>query len=150
VRYVAPITEAGADAEVLRWARVQSICVSEQRWLVGSRNRTEDLLGTYSFASCVATYLPLVNMLKSDVMALCLLAGVPEEVLTSSRQADPSCGRPEEMAEIALEQVDQYLRHMLGYPDALCGLSEGTIIYLNSVYERNHFKRLLPKRGPVL
>lgn len=140
------------NAEVVRWAKVQSLCVKEGRWLVGSRNRTEEALGTYSFASCVATYLPLANILKSDVMKLCALAGVPEEILASSRRADPDCGRPEAMAEIALEHIDVYLRVKLGELEAsaLDVLTAPRVAYLDSVYERNKFKRLLPKKGPAL
>jgi NH3-dependent NAD+ synthetase len=150
-----PTLDADDNAEVTRWAKVQSLCVKERRWLVGSRNRTEEALGTYSFASSVATYLPLANILKSDVMELCALAGVPEEILASSRRADPDCGRPEAMAEIALEDIDVYLRVKLGESEtsalaACAGLNAARLAYLDSVYERNKFKRLLPKKGPVL
>ncbi len=153
VRLVAkPTLSAGQDAEVMRWATVQSLCVNERRWLVGSRTRTEEALGTFSYASCVATYLPLASILKSDVMELCALIGVPEEILASSRRADPDCGRPQAMAEIPLEQIDIFLRvKLLELPtSALDALSEGTVQYLESVYRRNQFKRVLPKRGPDL
>ncbi len=147
-----PTLSAGQDAEVMRWATVQSLCVSERLWLVGSRTRTEEVLGTFSYASCVATYLPLASILKSDVMELCALAGVPEEILASSRRADPDCGRPQAMAEIPLEQIDVFLRVKLQElpATALEALGEATVNYLDGVYTRNQFKRVLPKRGPAL
>ena len=153
VRLVAkPTLSAGQDAEVMRWATVQSLCVNERRWLVGSRTRTEEALGTFSYASCVATYLPLASILKSEVMELCALVGVPEEILASSRRADPDCGRPQAMAEIPLEQIDIFLRVKLQELEAsaLDALSEGAVQYLENVYRRNQFKRVLPKRGPDL
>jgi NH3-dependent NAD+ synthetase len=153
VRMVAkPTLSAGQDAEVMRWATVQSLCVNERRWLVGSRTRTEEALGTFSYASCVATYLPLASILKSDVMELCALAGVPEEILASSRRADPDCGRPQAMAEIPLEQIDIFLRVKLQElpSSALEALGEATVKYLDGVCKRNQFKRVLPKRGPVV
>jgi len=151
VRMVAkPTLSAGQDAEVMRWATVQSLCVKERLWLVGSRTRTEEALGTFSYASCVATYLPLASILKSDVMELCALAGVPEEILASSRRADPDCGRPQAMAEIPLEQIDIFLRVKLQElpSNALEALGEAAVKYLDGVYKRNQFKRVLPKRGP--
>lgn len=147
-----PTLSAGQDAEVMRWATVQSLCVSARLWLVGSRTRTEEVLGTFSYASCVATYLPLASILKSEVMELCALAGVPEEILASSRRADPDCGRPQAMAEIPLEQIDVFLRVKLQElpASALEALGEATVNYLDGVYTRNQFKRVLPKRGPAL
>src|SRR5207249_7692364 len=35
-----------------------SMCLTENRWLVGARTRTEEVFGTYSLASRLATYLP--------------------------------------------------------------------------------------------
>ena len=42
-------------------------------------------------------------------MALCKAAGVPNEVIASSRRADPKCGRPRTMAAIPFERVDRFL-----------------------------------------
>jgi NH3-dependent NAD+ synthetase len=127
-----------------RWAHVLSTSLAHGAWLVGCRNRTEDALGTYSMASRVATFLPLVGAWKSDVMRMCDALGVPEEITASSRRADPDCGRPEEMAEIPFEDVDEFLK--TGAP----GMAPERRGYLASIMERNAFKRTLPIRGPKL
>lgn len=151
VRSVAELA-AGDDKEVMRWAQFQCISLQERLWLVGSRNRTEQAIGTYSMASRAATYLPLASVWKSEVMELCALVGVPEEITSSSRKADPDCGRPQEMSEIPLELVDIFLRAQSGElpPEQLSLLSEGQISYLDGVCKRNRFKASLPTCGPTL
>src|SRR6186713_188315 len=47
------------EREEMRWARFLAAALAGSAWLVGSRNRTEDELGTYSLASRVASYLPI-------------------------------------------------------------------------------------------
>jgi NH3-dependent NAD+ synthetase len=136
------------DAEVMRWAVLQTLAKKENRWLVGARNKTEDLLGTYSMASRVATYLPIVGVSKTDVMHLCEAIGVPAAITASSRRADPDCGRPEEMAEIPLEVVDVALTLTRGSSDRVASPTEEQKAYLHVVAKRNKFKRYLPKRGP--
>src|SRR3989338_9916863 len=69
IQYVATPGEY-AEREEMRWARFLSMSLERHAWLVGSRNRTEDMLGTYSLASRVATYLPLVNVWKTEVIDL--------------------------------------------------------------------------------
>ena len=135
------------DKEIMRWAEFQRVAKERDLWLVGSRNRTEEFLGTISIASRVATYLPLVGMWKSDIMALCDKVGVPKEITGSSRRADPDCGRPQEMAEIPLELIDLFLRSRPGSPEVSENLSPEQIAYLTQVKERNDFKRKLPTRG---
>lgn len=56
------------------------------------------------------------------------------------------------MAEIPLEQIDVFLRVKLQElpATALEALGEATVNYLDGVYTRNQFKRVLPKRGPAL
>lgn len=131
------------EIEEMRWARFLAVSLRDRAWLVGCRNRTEDELGTYSLASRVATFLPLVGTHKSDVMRMCEVVGVPEEILVSSRRADPDCGRPAEMAEIPFETIDAFLT---GEP----GPTEAQRTYLSRIAARNAFKRTLPIRGPKL
>jgi len=147
-----PEANTTGDKEVVRWACFQSICLKERRWLVGSRNRSEEVFGTFSLASRMATYLPLSGVWKSEVMDVCKLIGVPEEIRASSRQADPDCGRPREMSEIPLELIDQFLQVRAGeLPEqALSVLNEGQCRYLETVYQANRFKQNLPVRGPRL
>jgi NH3-dependent NAD+ synthetase len=99
----------------------------------------------------LATYQPLAGTWKTEVMELCDLVGVPREITDSSRQADPACGRPMEMADIPFAQVDLFLQVKIGQrpPSDLAGLDEAQRAYLESVYQRNEFKKHLPLRPPV-
>jgi len=140
------------DRDMQRWAKSLAVAMSERRWLVGTLNRTEDALGTFSQASRLATYLPLAGLWKSEVMELCQLIGVPAAVLESSRRADPDCGRPQELAEIPLELIDLFLRVKESElsAEALAALNEAQLAYLQGLYQRNRFKQRLPTRSPVL
>lgn len=136
--------------EAARWALMLSLSLEVRGWLVGTRNRTEDELGTFSLASRVATFLPLAGLWKSEVMAACARVGVPAEILASSRRADPSCGRPQAMADIPFAQVDAFLQVRAGERDAsaLAGVHAATIDYLDGIWRRNRFKQALPFTGP--
>ncbi len=137
------------DKEAARWTEFLALGRKENRWLVGSRNRTEDVMGTFSMASRLATFLPVAGMWKGEVMELADIIGVPSEVTESSRKADPDCGRPVEMAEIPLEDIDRFLRVKLGELDASAlALDEPRRLYLEHVFQANSFRTQLPKRGP--
>ena len=139
-------------AEIQRWARFLEMSNDCGAWLIGSRNRTEEYTGLYSLASRVATFMPLANIWKTQVMALCALIGVPQAITDSSRHADPDCGRPQEMAEIPLEKIDVYLQATNGEAavETLQTLSAGQITYLERVVFQNKFKRSLPNKGPSI
>ena len=150
IQYVAhPLCENKQEAEIFRWAEFLKIAVIENRWLVGARNKTESVFGTYSHASCVATYLPLARVWKTTVMELCAACGVPQEIIASSSKADPACGRPLELAEIPIEVIDGYLMEKIGgkllpsvrLPD------ETQRLYLDGIYDYNRFKAKLPQLG---
>ena len=135
--------------EEMRWARFLSDSLERGWWLVGCRNRTEDELGTYSLASRVATFLPIVGVYKTDVMRMCGSVGVPEEIMASSRRADPDCGRPAELAEIPFEGIDAFLDPSRD-PETFRALVPAQRAYLQGVLDRNAFKAKLPIRGPNL
>ena len=84
------------QAEIMRWAHFQILASLGKRVLVGSRNRTEDILGTYSLASRVATYLLIIGLWKSEVLEICKYISAPKEIIESSSLPDPSCGRDAE------------------------------------------------------
>lgn len=138
------------EREEMRWARFLGLALARRAWLVGSRNRTEDLLGTYSLASRVATYLPIVGVWKSQVQRLCEEVGVPAAIVASSRRADPDCGRPKELAEIPFEGIEALLRARLGEAPSPAPLSREHTEYLDGIIARNAFKARLPLRGPVM
>jgi NH3-dependent NAD+ synthetase len=136
--------------EAHRWALMLAQALVVRGWLVSTRNRTEDVLGTYSLASRIATYFPLVGLWKSEVMELAESVGVPREILASSRRADPSCGRPQELADIPFSTVDRFLQVRVGErPESdLSGLTAAVLDYLDRVFSRNRFKNGLPMRPP--
>ncbi len=136
--------------EITRWAMMLSLSLDMRGWLVGTRNRTEDVLGTYSLASRIATLLPLAGLWKSEVMDLAKRAGVPAEILDSSHRADPACGRPQAMADIPFATVDLFLQTRLGErsESELDCTAPAIVAYLDSVYARNRFKRDLPLIAP--
>lgn len=143
-----PATE---DKEGARWTAFLSRSRAENRWLVGSRTRTEDVMGTFSLASRLATFLPIAGIWKSEVMALCNVIGVPSEITDSSRRADPDCGRPKELAEIPLEDIDRFLKVQISELDAsTLALDDATRSYLEHVFQGNSFRTQLPKRGPKI
>jgi hypothetical protein len=61
IRYIAELSKSVdiQHVEAERWALMLSQALAFRGWLVGTRNRTEEVFGTYSLASRVATYLPL-------------------------------------------------------------------------------------------
>jgi NH3-dependent NAD+ synthetase len=150
VRFVAAPDATPRHVEAARWATMLSLSLDVRGWLVGTRNRTEDELGTFSLASRVATLLPLAGLWKSEVMAACAHVGVPAAILASSRRADPACGRPQAMADIPFEQVDAFLAVRSGEaPESrLSALAPDVVAYLEAVWRRNRFKRALPLFAP--
>jgi NH3-dependent NAD+ synthetase len=145
-----PPDGTSGEQEIRRWLALLELSVARKGWLVGARNRSEDVFGTYSMASRVVGLLPLAGLWKSEVMQLCAFIGVPDDVLESSRRADPNCGRPAELAEIGLELIDVYLRvREKELPtDAMDRLTPAQVLYLDHVRGQNEFKRALPTRPP--
>ncbi len=135
------------EREEMRWARFLAMSLARSYWLVGSRNRTEDELGTYSLSSRVATFLPLINSWKSEVQRLCAAVGVPDEIIASSLRADPDCGRPPELAEISFDKVEIFLKNRAAGREP-AGLTAEQVRYLDGIRNRNAFKKTLPHRGP--
>jgi NH3-dependent NAD+ synthetase len=147
--YLDTMSPGKQNPEVARWAHFLSLCLEENRILIGSRNRTETYLGTFSNASRVAALLPLAGLWKHEVMELCAYVGVPEEIISSSLKADPECGRPESMADIPHEVVDRFLQEKLwlNVNDALTAPSETQSAYLEKIYTQNAYKVSLPIIG---
>jgi 3-hydroxybutyrate dehydrogenase len=142
IEYVAPGLP-GLSGEIGRWARFQEMSHIQRAWLVSSRNRTEDVMGTYSMASCCATLYPLINLWKSHVMLMCDYLSIPSEITESSRRADPDCGRPTELAEIPLELIDVFSQVLVGElsQEAFSQLTAAQQQYLGGIVEYNRFKR---------
>jgi NAD(P)-dependent dehydrogenase (short-subunit alcohol dehydrogenase family) len=149
VAYIAPGLR-GLSGEIGRWARLQEMSHARRAWLVSSRNRTEDVMGTYSMASCCATLYPLIKLWKSQVMSMCEYLSIPSAITESSRRADPDCGRPTELAEIPLELIDVFSQVLVGElpKETLSQLTSAQQRYLSKIVDYNRFKGNLLK-GPV-
>jgi len=141
----------GWQVEIERWAMFMNLAIQENRILVGSRNRTEQILGTYSMASRVAWMYPIIGLWKHDVLRLCEYIGVPQVIIASSSQADPACGRPEELAQIPHELVDAFAQNRIDRkPLKTNTLATDQEAYLEKIYSRNDFKHALPYKGPLI
>jgi NH3-dependent NAD+ synthetase len=139
------------DPEIARFAVLLDVALAEHRLLVGARNRTETMLGAYSRASRLASHIPLAGVWKSDVLDLCAYIDVPEEIIASSREADPVCGRPEELARLPFAAVDNFLRAKISKtPRGDETLLPEQRAYLENLYTRNRFKEVFPVVGPTL
>lgn len=147
-----PPPETSDDPELSRWLDFIKLSRSQKARLVGSRNRSEEVMGSYSLASRMVTYLPLAGLWKYQVMELAAFIGVPAEILESSRKADPDCGRPKELAEIPLESLDLFLRVKVGELEQseLKVLTAEQIEYIEKLYQGNQFRKTLPLVGPRL
>jgi len=135
--------------EVARWAQLLDIALSEHRILIGTRNRTEQVIGTYGTASRIAFHQPLAGVWKSDILSLCEHVGIPEEIILSSKEADLVCGRPEELARIPFAVVDAFCRETLDGTVAE-ELNADQRMYLEDLHRKNSFKSVLPVMGPEL
>ena len=141
----------GGQAEIERWALFMNLAIQENRMLIGSRNRTEQILGTYSMASRVAWMYPIIGLWKHDVLRFCEYIGVPQAIIASSNQADPACGRPEELAQIPHVLVDAFAQSRLERkPLNVSTLHADQEAYLEKIYNRNSFKHTLPHEGPII
>lgn len=65
----------------------------EQYWVVGTRNRTEDVLLNYSNASMTASLQPIIHLWKSEILQISQYLGVPQIAIDKSCETDCICGR---------------------------------------------------------
>jgi NH3-dependent NAD+ synthetase len=107
-----------------RWAKLFALSLvgtsktemldgSQNYWVVGTRNATEEVLGTYSNLSMAASLQPIIHLWKSDVLRICKSLGVPDVAVRQSRQVDCDCGRFD-LAADHIEEVDVLLRRRSG------------------------------------
>lgn len=135
------------------WARIMTVCENNPgTWPVGTRNRQEHVLGTYSRPSTVATVLPIVNVWKTTVIDLCRYLAVPEFIIEGSCMVDERCGRCKQMVDIGYEKMDLFAQVMVGeLPEvALNRLDKKELEYLRALYDSSQFKNEIPFYGPVL
>lgn len=81
-------------------------------WVVGTRNATEDALGTYSNISSAVSLQPLLRLWKTEIIEICEWLGVPSIAIEHSRQADCDCGRFD-LAAAHIPEIDIILQERL-------------------------------------
>lgn len=146
VRIIEPLPDHLNDPELLRWACFVKFCLDEKRVLIGPRNKTEHVFGTFSHASRAAFHLPLAGLWKSEILEMCEAIGVPSEIIASSRAADPVCGRTLEYVAIPFDLIDAFLQEKIGESmmRSTSELSVSQRAYLEGLYAKNSYKRELP------
>lgn len=151
----------GFDDDDIRWGRLFSRAVNDTAhnhslgnnhyFTVGTRNATEDYLGTYSQISKAVSMQPLVHLYKSEVLQICEALGVPQIALDKSREVDCDCGRFDTAANY-LEEVDHYIMTRKGEIDKTYIKNWDTetrasvMEYVLEEKERNSFRELTPYR----
>lgn len=136
----------------LRWGTLADMSViampyrrmrysEDKYWVVGTRNRTEDVLYNYSVASTVATVQPIIKLWKSEIMDICEYLQVPRLVIEKSCEADCICGREQLRAEHGRE-----LDTLLADPTANVEpeLKKMLINYINERIRKGSFKLHIP------
>lgn len=138
---------SGHNPEVTRWAYFLERAIKDRCILVGAHTKTELTLGTYSNASRVAMLLPLANTWKSECIQLYHIAGIPSEILASSKRPDALCGRPKEYASLDFREVDDFLRQKID-EQPLGQVTSKAFAYLEEIYRASEAKRHFPLLGP--
>lgn len=136
----------------LRWGMLADMSViassprrmrysEEKYWVVGTRNRTEDVLFNYSVASTVASIQPIIRLWKSEIMDICEYLQVPKLVIDKSCEADCICGR-EQLRAVYGRELDALLidPNTPMAPD----LKNRLINYINERVTKGSFKLHIP------
>lgn len=151
----------GHDNDNIRWGRLLARAVSDIGaaqsaagnfyFPIGTRNATEDYLGTYSQISKAVSMQPIVGLYKSEVLQICKYLDVPQVAMTQSRVVDCACGRFDTAAE-HLDEVDAFIMKEKGElsKDYIKGwdreLRARVMEYVLEERERNVFRTQTPYR----
>lgn len=109
----------------LRWGALMDMSVvseekgralrlpEDQYWLVGTRNRTEDILLNYSNASTIVSLQPIIHLWKSEILKISEYLSVPKVAIDKSCETDCICGR-DRLAAHHIAEVDWILMNSMG------------------------------------
>lgn len=101
----------------LRWGALMDMSVvsndrkrtirlpEEQYWVVGTKNRTEELLLTFSNASTAVSVQPLTSLWKTEILQMADYLGVPKIAIAKSCETDCICGR-QQLAATYVKEID--------------------------------------------
>ncbi len=122
----------------------------DQYWLMGTRNKKEDLLFTYSNASTIASIQPLMHLWKSEILQISKFLGAPEKAIQKSCEADCVCGRDKLAAE-NIAELEALLMVRLGelspeytQSNIPAGLRKVLSGYIDSQIKGSKFKKEIP------
>ena len=115
--------DTDGNDDQIRWGRLFSRAVkdtgatnslaSNYYFTVGTRNATEEHLGTYSQLSSAVSMMPIIDLYKSEVLEICDWLGVPKIAMQKSCEVDCACGRFQVAADY-LREVDLWVMHRQG------------------------------------
>ncbi|TAL35361.1 MAG: hypothetical protein EPN97_07370 [Alphaproteobacteria bacterium] len=151
--------DSGHDDQI-RWGKLFSRAVSDTNnrdslasnyyFPVGTRNATEEHLGTYSQLSGAVSMMPIVNILKSEVLDICAWLGVPDIAMRKSCEVDCDCGRFDVAADY-LREVDLWVMHRMGIlsrgyleRNMPADVRNAVMEYVIEEETRNQFRRRTP------
>ncbi|MDP8205937.1 MAG: NAD+ synthase [Candidatus Electryonea clarkiae] len=135
----------------MRMIVLYDLSAKEQGLVIGTGNKTELLLGyatLHGDAACACE--PLGDLYKTQVSALAVLAGVPEEIINKPPSADLWVGQTdEEELGITYADADRLLLQMVDFhihPARLIekGEDEKAVNNLVNRYRQSQFKRSSP------
>lgn len=122
----------------------------EQYWVVGTRNRSEDVLINYSNASIAASLQPLIHLWKSEILQISKFLGIPQIAIAKSCETDCICGR-EQLASDHIKEVDSLLMACVGdlsnkyVEDTIeINLRKRLTNFILSQMKKNKFKIMIP------
>lgn len=133
-------------------SRTEMLDADNCYWVVGTRNATEQALGTYSNISGAVSVQPLLNLYKSDILKICVGLGVPQLAIDKSRQVDCDCGRYD-LAADHIDEVDMLIKlhaGQIGAGDIVMDaqLREKLEAFIDQQCDYAGFKRQIPYCPP--
>lgn len=132
------------DKEIARWSKLLEKSIKDGAIIIGTRNRTEHLLGTFSHASRLSFHLPIISLFKNEVLQICEEIGCPNEMIEESRKPDASCGRYAEYTKIGIEKIDEYVKMIHDNKVKKEVLKSKDFKYIKDLYNKNSYKKNLP------
>jgi len=118
----------------------------DQYWVVGTRNRTEDVLLNYSNASMAASLQPIIHLWKSEILQLSEYLGIPQKAIAKSCETDCICGRLSLPAR-HIPEVDRLLAKRCGEIEEAnvnSVISQPLIKFISEQINKAQFKKNIP------
>ena len=141
------------EADIYRWARMQTLALASRSWIVGTRNRTEQELGIYSVASTVAVMQPIIGLYKTEVYELCRYLGVSQDLVIIGQEEECNCKGDGRRVNFSRESdaVDPLLMARSG--EISCSVeqsaSQRVVDSVRTTLQTYGFKKVIPYTPPV-